>query len=638
MYPGEPNPNPDRLVGAPDGYGVGWGPKGPAWEGTANLIVKTALPFTHDGIVAPYGEEVAWNIGDPDNYNQSDTRESLLAEVGYDLVIYGLGYGFNGPFESHAMTTVRVSEDGVNWITVSTWTGDPGGVDPYFENQDGTWKDGIQFNNGGFGACPRTYMVIDLDHPDIIDPATGENMDLPALTGTYNYIWFEGGDLYNDAAVTNGNANFPEAVGANAVYVNHLGIDEEGNDYFPQEQAQQPHFTGAASGLQALKFFDAEYSWPSQAELYDQYHTGAAGEDMNVSDVAWMLTDQTNQNPDTARYNFVGFSDGDEDHAIKRMIYWIDYEVSSVQEPNAPAHVPTDGSYSNNWKTVRGFVSNKDPWVNWGMPDDLEFLGAWLNDPKAGGLGYNVYLTADDFKAIYEPVDGSYRYAAEPPQDIDLDELDDVLDSMDIIYVRGKPNSELANAMMARNDMQLSVRKMDVEPVEIEEVFKKVNWDGVIPAELLASPDFKDIYSQTRFNGTLNVADLETAEDYDLVLFSQSGKENTASVVLMVEEESGTFRQASWISEDQKYLSEQEALEIAEKSLLLSKKPLHHDTNDWKIRLIWNKEYDQSRFQPIYEVSTPFGATVYVLQDGSYFVEGNPIPVEKKKVELVRTL
>jgi hypothetical protein len=120
------------------------------------------------------------------------------------------------------------------------------------------------------------------------------------------------------------------------------------------------------------------------------------------------------------------------------------------------------------------------------------------------------------------------------------------------------------------------------------------------------------------------VADLETAEDYDLVLFSRSGKENTASVALLVEEKTGAFRQASWISEDHTYLSEKEALEIVRKTL-------PYDTNAWKIRLIWNKEFDQSRFQPVYEVSTPFGATVfYVLQDGS--VEGSLIPVGRKEV------
>ncbi len=430
-----------------------------------------------------------------------------------------------------------------------------------------------------------------------------------------------------------------------SIYINHLGIDDQGNDYFPQEQAQELYCTGAASGLQALRFFDDSYSWPGQVDLYNTYHTGTPGEDMNESDLAWMLTDQTNQNPDTARYNFIGFSDSDQDHAIKRMIYWIDYEVPDVAETNAPAHVPTDGSYSNNWKTVRGFVSNKDPWVDWQMPSDLEFYGAWLNDPKATGMGYNVYQTGDEFRNIYQATEGSWCYVAEPPQDVDMDELDAALDSINITYVESKPDQELASALDAKKDLdvssgfvamsRVSKSKIDIEPKEIEEVFKEVNWDKVIPVELYTSPDFINIYSQSRLSGAMNVIDLESGEDYDLILFSQSKVENTASVALMVKGETGTFRQASWSLEDQKYLAEEEALKIAQNALGFAKKAIEikhgeikplpvepvEPIEDWKIRLIWDKGYNQSRFRPIYEVSVS-GGTVYVLQDGSFILAG----------------
>jgi len=224
MYTGEPFTNPDRLKDQPDGWAVGWGPGAGStpWTGTANVIVKTAASFTHDGIIASYGEQVAYDIGSPDHYNVSGTREDLLAEKGYDLVIYGLGYGFDAGFESHGQIKVWVAEELSgnidDWTLVSSWSGDPNGTEgvDYFENRDGTYAYGGPFNNGGYPACPRTYMVIDLDNPDIIDPATGENMDLAALTGTYNYIWFEGG-FYEDDGLTHGNANFLDAFGANPV-------------------------------------------------------------------------------------------------------------------------------------------------------------------------------------------------------------------------------------------------------------------------------------------------------------------------------------------------------------------------------------------------------------------------------------
>ena len=224
MYPGEPFTNPDRLKAQPDGWAVGWGPSfgSTPWTGTANAIVKTASPFTHDGIVAANGEPVSCMIGDPDNYNVSGTREGILAGMGYDVVIYGLGYGFDEGFKSHGMVKVWVAEELSSniddWSLISSWTGNQNGTEgvDYFENRDGTTFFGTPFGNGGYGGMSRTYMVIDLDNPDIIDPATGLNMELDAFTGEYNYIWFEGG-FDEDNGETHGNANFLDAFGANPV-------------------------------------------------------------------------------------------------------------------------------------------------------------------------------------------------------------------------------------------------------------------------------------------------------------------------------------------------------------------------------------------------------------------------------------
>ena len=207
----DPNPYNDRVLSAYDQYAVGWGPKGAAWTGTANTIVQMGQSFTHDGVVATGG-----------NVEYTVTDEDTLSGMGYDLVIYGLGYGFDGPFESHGQVKVWVADelsDNINdWTLVSSWSGDPNGYGQgtYFENQDGTLTNGTPFNNGGFGAWSHTFMTIDLDNPKIIDPATGELMDLDPITGAFNYVWFEGG-YYEDDGLTHGNANYIDAVGANAV-------------------------------------------------------------------------------------------------------------------------------------------------------------------------------------------------------------------------------------------------------------------------------------------------------------------------------------------------------------------------------------------------------------------------------------
>ncbi|MGD9158808.1 MAG: PEP-CTERM sorting domain-containing protein [Desulfobacteraceae bacterium] len=212
--PPDPDPilNPDRLLGPRDQYAVGWGPLGRDWTGAANAIVRMKTAFTHDGIVA----------GGPVEYDVTD--EAVLSGMGYDLVIYGLGYGFDTPFTAHGQIKVYVAEtlssDINDWILVSSWSGNPNGTpgEDYFENRDGTIKDGVSFNNGGFGALAYTYMTIDLDNPKIVDPATGELMELDPITGEYNYIWFEAG-YYEDDGLTHGNASFLDALGANPVPV-----------------------------------------------------------------------------------------------------------------------------------------------------------------------------------------------------------------------------------------------------------------------------------------------------------------------------------------------------------------------------------------------------------------------------------
>jgi hypothetical protein len=252
--------------------------------------------------------------------------------------------------------------------------------------------------------------------------------------------------------------------------------------------------------------------------------------------------------------------------------------------------------------------------------------GLWLNDPAIGGLGYNVYVTGDEFKGMYEQVDGKYRSVVEPPEDIDVALMEASLAEAGISYKKGKPNKTLAGLFKdptVQKAMPLSRTSMSAtERDEYLGLFNSTRWDRVIPDELLRSPDFKDAFSTARFNGVLKVSDLKTGADYRLVLFSRSGKENSASVVLVVDGEDGTFRQATWVGEDQPYLpvSFKEALEIAAKALGTT-----DDLKMWEARLVWNRETDDSKFFPIYEITVSGVAVVYVYQDASFDVEKAPV-------------
>jgi hypothetical protein len=99
--------------------------------------------------------------------------------------------------------------------------------------------------------------------------------------------------------------------------------------------------------------------------------------------------------------------------ALKDIVVWIDYNVSSsndirdvdVPKPGHPYHVPvavpTAGNY-NNWMVVRGIYSDRNAWNgNQIVTGPITIYGFWLNDPKPGGIGNNVYVTASYFTSTY---------------------------------------------------------------------------------------------------------------------------------------------------------------------------------------------------------------------------------------------
>jgi hypothetical protein len=418
-------------------------------------------------------------------------------------------------------------------------------------------------------------------------------------------------------------------------YYLHLGINQFGQDDFPKEIAMESYYSGVASARQALRFLDSGYSWASQGELYTLYHSGGPETDLSAPDLATLLTTETNNNPETQPYNFLALSSTDQEYAIKRILYWIDYEVGGgVEEPNAPAHIPASGGY--NWMTVRGFVTDVDPNPT---PPTLIVYGLWLNDPKVDGLGYNVYMTADTFKSNYQQVDGSYRYVAEPPVADDLVALETQINSVSLSYAQGRQNKELSDGLNQIKNMKSSMQRS----AEMVQVCQEIDWDTVIPEELLASEDFYQQYLNAEFKHCLIVVDRDSGEEYEVALFGPPQRSSTyhidVTLALLLDSE-GTFCQASWTQQSQQYLTEKAAQELAIQKLL--KKMPVLNTNSlflsklWKTRIIWSEDFEQSLFRPIYEITTPLGLVFYVLQDGTVTIKkftlasSNNIPIKQE--------
>jgi hypothetical protein len=521
-------------------------------------------------------------IGDPGTGNDGDNNlHSWCLDVDFDeakLECLGVTY------YDYSYTTPPFSQYWDGGIVPTNWDNDigyirdingaepPGVWEAYYPDEANNHLATIWFQAKVTGTFEDMMRWVDPDINCLAD-VDGVTYNIDSLV-----MWKEGDDM---------NASYDWC------YVLHLGIyGYYGRDNFPQELAEQAYYSGVAAAKQTLRWIygddggqPPEYNLynVAQADLYSTYHTGSSGQDMSTGDIRTLIQTEKPTTTPSYAYNFSAKADDDEDMAIKRFIHWCDFNVQAyypsgtgINEPQVSSLIVTsEDTYGCQWKTLRGFATDVDPCDDdnvFNIPD-MTVHGLWLNDPAIGGLGYNVYVTGDEFRDMYEQVDGKYRSVVEPPEGIDVVKVEANLRKARISYVKGKRNQMLANVLkdlrVQKASSSFSTSTLEAEAELCLRLYKGVRWDGVIPRELFNSPDFKNIYSKSRYRNTLHVADLDGGEDYGLVVFSRSRKINTASMVLIVEKEEGNFRQATWDSEDQDYLpvSRKEAVEIAMKAL-----------------------------------------------------------------------
>ena len=423
-----------------------------------------------------------------------------------------------------------------------------------------------------------------------------------------------------------------------AEYILHLGVDEYGVDSFPQEITGEPFYTGPAAAGQTLNWIYGDpYNLYSvdQASLYSTYHNGTAGQDMSAADMRTLLQSQKPTTTPVNAYNFTAYGDADEALAVKRIVHWTDFNVQTyypsgtgINEPQVPALFATfNATYGSQWKTIRGLATDMDPCDESSVfiIPDMTVYGLWINDPAQGGLGYNVYLTGDEFQDMYEPIEGQFRSVCEPPNlsDDEMEQLETSLEGANVCFERGMSNKKLADKFREKVSMLSLNASSKFSEIMTRELIDE-SWEEIIPEQLLNAPDFNNIYTKCTLAQTIQVVDLDNGDDYILVTFSQSGN-NSASIVLQIDVNSGRFRKATWTLEDMEYLpiSKVEALQIAtnalHKEMKISTDMITKKFNSL-IRLVHNKECGESCFMPMYEVNI-FNNIVYVMQDGSYSLE-----------------
>jgi hypothetical protein len=417
----------------------------------------------------------------------------------------------------------------------------------------------------------------------------------------------------------------------------------------------------------------------NQSYLYDYGLAHNAGDNLEWFDTQGMW--YTIQYLDPSPYSEYGYNFGlnhgtDYEDMLNRICHWVAYTVGSVgghkdgHPYHVPGAVPAYGDYTN-WMSIRGLHTNEDPAPStWVTPENLEVYGFWVNDPypaSLGGIGENSYKTADEWNlTYYKPLntgdqwDGEYVAILEPPEG----------DLGDITIVHSKARFDGAiTPMLAEEPMMLyGIEQLALEKVvKDDELLKivKAAIDGVNEELIPFDSEFAEVFAKT-VPGKPKLVTSDNG-DYYVVPFNVPVKERPqvkimpveierpkigglkklermkrvadrierkpipiepirvekTLVVVLVNAEDGSFKEASWVKGPVKYLpvSKIEAMKLAVGEVLdelhvVAKK----DARDLEviqqrptIELVYT---DASPYYPDWKV-TVNGKVFYVSQDGT---------------------
>jgi hypothetical protein len=370
-------------------------------------------------------------------------------------------------------------------------------------------------------------------------------------------------------------------------------------------------------------------------------------------------------------------------HAYNGLPYVANYGIGSYTDINDTLHymckwhylgpgvAPAYGNYSN-WMVVRGIHTDVKPTFTQGS---YKIYGFWMNDPYnatmegPGGIGENTYKSVEQWKSMYHKMlivddadqyNGTYVAVCEPPEDDD------------VVVTLAKPKPRLATAitpMLAEEPMMLyGVKQLALEKVvKDDELLRivKAAIDGVNEELIPFDSGFAEVFAKT-VPGKPKFVTSDNG-DYYVVPFNVPVKERPpvkrmpveierpkisglkklermkrvadrierkpipiepiraekTLVVVIVDAEDGSFKEASWVKGPVKYLpvSKIEAMKLALGEVLdelhvVAKK----DARDLEviqqrptIELVYT---DASPYYPDWKV-TVNGKVFYVSQDGT---------------------
>lgn len=366
------------------------------------------------------------------------------------------------------------------------------------------------------------------------------------------------------------------------------------------------------------------------------------------------LTDPDGYGDAYKGYNFSVESFGSDKFTdyLKDVIHWMAYPVTIdywwkagdlVKWPNTPPAVPAYGTY-NHWIIVNGAATTENPIPQphtnpWYTPNFTAY-GLWLTDPATGGIGQDVYVTAQSAQETFflpvaasDSYNGQYLQVAEPPVvessatvTVAPPNVND--QTMQIAKISDTMSQDIPNTQKHLYDAALVVNlKNDNTPgsssqgayslnalFDTSQSHPQIDWKKIIDPSLLTDANFVKAFDGSQATNFVKVRRADNDNDfYYLIPFDKyvNGQFLTYAAII-IDTQDGSFKEASWVDQPTRFIqvSKDNAVQ-----LVLSANPALQSANI-NAELIWQPDGpSQSPFYPYWQVTS--GDMVYFVTQNS---------------------
>ena len=325
-----------------------------------------------------------------------------------------------------------------------------------------------------------------------------------------------------------------------------------------------------------------------------------------------------------------------------------------------PGAVPAYTDYSN-WMVVRGIHTDINPRDgSYYPPYGYTIYGFWINDPNPAGIGENSYKCVNQFTDNYyqamqgqcDVADGNWVSICEPPEvdaEITLansparfekaitpvlaEKMLMVYDAEQLVLEKAVKDDEMLKIVEA------AINGVNVELVPYDTEFAATFAKTTAGEPILVTDDGDDYYlvpfnvpaeektikkvsvkiEKAKTSGLNKLERLERVDENVIIepIAIEPIKPERTLVVVLVNAEEGSFKEASWVSDPVKYLpvSKVEALKLALGEMdITAKEELSNLISKPTIELVYRDV--ASPYYPDWKI-TVNGKVFYVGQDGT---------------------